>query len=283
MSCLARQAQILVAEAVDNKLGYEVQSARWARWHTCGLCEQRYHGPVKCALGWACWKTYLGRPERDTTQIMAMSVLGNGLRDHGKRYQDALDVYENNLAKEIRLGLDVSDTLSSMAICFNMLGRADEALELERRIYRTQLKRDPRLTDRNTFLAGNNLAGSLVRGKLYAEARGLLKTIIPTARRSLGDDHPITLNLRGSSAQAIYMDERAASDEKNLVDAVATCEDCVRISRRVMGPTHPKHLNFQDDLRRARAVLALARGEIDADACMEAFTRKNVGRISTSC
>ena len=106
---------------------------------------------------------------------------------------------------------------------------------------------------------------------------------IPTARRSLGDDHPITLNLRGSSAQAIYMDERAASDEKNLVDAVATCEDCVRISRRVMGPTHPKHLNFQDDLRRARAVLALARGEIDADACMEAFTRKNVGRISTSC
>ena len=52
---------------------------------------------------------------------------------------------------------------------------------------------------------------------------------------------------------------------------------------RLMGPTHPKHLNFQDDLRRARAVLALARGEIDADACMEAFTRKNVGRISTSC
>ena len=210
-------------------------------------------------------------------------MLGNGLRDHGKRYQDALDVYENNLAKEIRLGLDVSDTLSSMAICFNMLGRADEALELERRIYRVQLKRDPRLTDRNTFLAGNNLAGSLVRGKLYAEARGLLKTIIPTARRSLGDDHPITLNLRGSSAQAIYMDQRAASDEKNLVDAVATCEDCVRISRRVMGPTHPKHLNFQDDLRRARAVLALARGEIDADACMEAFTRKNVGRITISC
>ena len=208
-------------------------------------------------------------------------MLGNGLRDHGKRYQDALDVYENNLAKEIRLGLDVSDTLSSMAICFNMLGRADEALELERRIYRVQLKRDPRLTDRNTFLAGNNLAGSLVRGKLYAEARGLLKTIIPTARRSLGDDHTITLNLRGSWAQAIYMDSRASDEER--VDAVATCEDCVRISLRVMGPTHPKHLNFQDDLRRARAVLALARGEIDADACMEAFTRKNVGRITISC
>ena len=97
----------------------------------------------------------------------------------------------------------------------------------------------------------------------------------------LGDDHPITLNLRGSWAQAIYMDSGASDEER--VDAVATCEDCVRISLRVMGPTHPKHLNFQDDLRRARAVLALARGEIDSDACMEAFTRKNVGRITISC
>ena len=109
----------------------------------------------------------------------------------------------------------------------------------------------------------------------------MLKTIIPTARRSPGDNHPITLNLRGSWAQAIYMDSGASDEER--VDAVATCEDCVRISLRVMGPTHPKHLNFQDDLRRARAVLALARGEIDSDTCMEAFTRKNVGRITISC
>ena len=92
----------------------------------------------------------------------------------------------------------------------------------------------------------------------------------------------ITLNLRGSWAQAIYMDSGASDEER--VDAVATCEDCVRISLRVMGPTHPKHLNFQDDLRRARAVLALARGEIDGDAFKEAWDmRKNVGRISIAC
>ena len=162
-----------------------------------------------------------------------------------------------------------------------MLGRTDEALELERRLYQTHLKRDPRLAELDTIFAGSNLVGSLVNVKRYAEARALLKTIIPTARRSPGDNHPITLNLRGSWAQAIYMDSRASDEER--VDAVATCEDCVRISLRVMGPTHPKHLNYQDDLRRARAVLALARGEIDDDACMEAFTRKNVGRISTSC
>ena len=38
---------------------------RWTRWFTCSLCEQDYHGVVRCALGWACWKTYVGRPETD--------------------------------------------------------------------------------------------------------------------------------------------------------------------------------------------------------------------------
>ena len=63
VSCLAEQAKILVAEAVENNLGDDAFNKRWARWHTCSLCEQDYHGAVFCALGWACWKTYLGRPE----------------------------------------------------------------------------------------------------------------------------------------------------------------------------------------------------------------------------
>ena len=46
--------------------------------HTCGLCEQGYHGRG-CALGWACWKTCLGRPETDRFRIVAMRHLGNGL------------------------------------------------------------------------------------------------------------------------------------------------------------------------------------------------------------
>ena len=46
-----RQAQVAVERGIT-----------WDRWHTCGLCEQRYHSVVKCAIGWACWKTYLHRP-----------------------------------------------------------------------------------------------------------------------------------------------------------------------------------------------------------------------------
>ena len=83
VSCLAEQAKILVTEAEENNLGGKVLNERWGRWCTCSLCEQEYHGVVRCALGWACWKTYVGRPEADTARGMAMSLLGNGLSAAG--------------------------------------------------------------------------------------------------------------------------------------------------------------------------------------------------------
>ena len=55
----------MVAEAEENNLDGEALDERFKRWHACSLCEQNYHGVVWCALGWACWKTYLGRPETE--------------------------------------------------------------------------------------------------------------------------------------------------------------------------------------------------------------------------
>ena len=46
VSCLAEQAKILVAEVEENNLGVKVLNERWARWYTCSLCEQGYHGVV---------------------------------------------------------------------------------------------------------------------------------------------------------------------------------------------------------------------------------------------
>ena len=67
VSCLARQAQV----------AFE-RSNTFDRWTTCGLCEQRYHGVVACALGWACWKTYVGRPRqplfRPTTSLRPFEI-----------------------------------------------------------------------------------------------------------------------------------------------------------------------------------------------------------------
>ena len=39
VSCLAEQAKILVAEAEENNLDWEVKITRFKRWNTCGLCE----------------------------------------------------------------------------------------------------------------------------------------------------------------------------------------------------------------------------------------------------
>ena len=99
VSCLAEQAKILVAEAEENNS----DDLQWHRWNTCSLCEQKYHGVVRCALGWACWRTYVGRPEVDWARRDAMMQLGNGLADVD-HHEDALPVREAELAIHRRLG-----------------------------------------------------------------------------------------------------------------------------------------------------------------------------------
>ena len=103
VSCLAEQAKILWEEAEENNLGNKAKQSRWDRWASCSLCEQNYHGLVRCALGWACWKAYVGRPEGDYVQKNAMVLLGNGLSEAGK-HQELLGVLEVVSADERRLG-----------------------------------------------------------------------------------------------------------------------------------------------------------------------------------
>ena len=104
VSCLARQAKMLREEAEENKLDNQQFASRWARWHTCGLCEQRYHGVVCCALGWACWKTYVGRPEAELARGYAMTQLGASGLTQARRHADALTVREAELSMRRRLG-----------------------------------------------------------------------------------------------------------------------------------------------------------------------------------
>ena len=101
--CFFYYFKILLAEAEENNLGTKVYAERWEMWHDCQLCEQRYHGVVLCALGWASWKTYVGRVETDRTRSMAMNLLGNGLHS-AYHYEDALTVREAELSMLRRLG-----------------------------------------------------------------------------------------------------------------------------------------------------------------------------------
>ena len=253
MSCLAEQAKILVAEAEENNLGEKACQARWDRWHTCSLCEQDYHGVVACALGWACWKTYLGRPETDEFRYMAMSRLGNGLSG-ARHHEDALTVREAELAMKRRHGADeyaILITQSNLSNSYHNVGLFDEALRLRRDVYSGWM----RLVGehRNTIHAASNYAISLIELKRYAEVKSLVRRTLPVAQRVLGESHDATLKMRAMYAGALIKASDATLDD--VREAVTTFEETARMSRRVLGSAHPVAVDYEEKYRKARELL----------------------------
>jgi len=274
VSCLAEQAKILVAEAEENNLDDDRFLPRWKRWYTCSMCEQEYHGIVRCALGWACWKTYVGRPETDDLRRMAMSLLGNGLSSAG-RHADALSVREAELSTLRRLGGTAAHMLvvqGNLASSYEELGRSDEGLRLRRDTYSGWLKLKGDAHEQ-TLREATSCAITLFKLQRYAEAKALLLKTIPVARRFLGDSHVSTLRMRWIYAAALSKDDGATRDD--LREAVTTLEDTERTARRVLGGDNPSTMGVETSLRNARAVLA-ARDGGDASAVCEALRKAKV-------
>jgi len=253
VSCLAEQAKILIAEAEENNLDNKAKNARLRRWHTCSLCEQRHHGVVSCALGWACWKTYLGRPETDQILFVAMNVLGRGLND-AKLYEDALSVQEAEWSTLRRVGASERDILiaqGNLASTYDRLGRLEDALPLQRGVYSACL----RLLGehQHTLLAANNYTSCLTDLQRFEEAKSLIRKSIPVARRVLGESNELTLKMRKIYARALFQDSTATLDD--LREAVKTLEELERTARRVFGSSHPNTVTIELSLRDARAAL----------------------------
>ena len=244
LSCLARQAQVAVERADTG----------WARWHTCRQCEQQYHGVVRCALGWACWKTYLGRPETDWDRRDAMNELGNGLLETGQN-EDALSVKEAELAMKRRLGASEDSILSvqgNLAGAYLQLGRKEQASRMLRDVYSGYLRlygTDHRDTLREAYNYANTLNGL----QRFAEAKALMRRTMPVARRVLGENDEATLRMRWNYARALYRDAGATLDD--LREAATTLEDVERIARRVFGGAHPLTTGIGKSLQTALAAL----------------------------
>ena len=254
MSCLAEQAKILWTEVEGTNLDWNVKNEKWRRWDTCSMCEQKYHGVVACAMGWACWKTYAGRPEMDTARMMAMTRLGNGL-SIADRHADALPVREAELAMYRRLGASEKDLLvtqSNLAITYGELGNMEKALSMERDVYSAKVKLLGKENE-HTLLAASNYAISLNKLRRFKEAKALLRQTMPVARRVLGESDELTLKLRRNYALALYKGDGATLDD--LSKAVTTLEETARIARRVLGDAHPTTYGIEDELQEARAAL----------------------------
>jgi tetratricopeptide (TPR) repeat protein len=268
VSCLAEQAKILVAEAEENNLGYNALNARFARWHTCSLCEQQYHGVVACALGWACWKTYVGRPEKDWCRLGAINVLGNFLST-AKHHEDALSVREAELSTMRRIGADEDNILAALgnlAGVYQALGRNEEALSLKRDVYSGRMKLNGKENEK-TLRVASNYGNTLVDMQRLEEAKALLRKTVPVARRVLGESHEMTFKMRWIYAIALYRDFGATLDD--FREALTTLEDAGRTARRVLGGAHPITAGIERDLQMARA--GLSARDSDVESMIRAF------------
>ena len=104
-----------------------------------------------------------------------------------------------------------------------------------------------------TLLAGNNYANSLNSLGRFEEARSLMRKIMPVAQRVLGESDATTLRIGYNYARALYIDPDAPLDA--LREAVTRLENLERTARRVLGGAHPLAVDFEDELRNARAAL----------------------------
>jgi len=261
---LARGAELAVERSGVKK--------KFRLWYACGQCEQYYHGVVQCALGWACWKTYVDRPEGDQIRDAAMGVLGQGL-SAAHHHEDALSVGKARLSMLRRLRGSVGSQLGAQGLIaktYASLGRLEEAASLQQEVYAGRVEFDGEEHEK-TLTTASSYAGSLANLGRFEEAKSLLRKTTPVARRVLGECDETTLTMRTNYVIALLADPGATLDD--LGEAVTTSEDTARIARRVLGGSHPEVVIIERSLRCARAKQLRARKTPDDSVAIPAQER----------
>ena len=205
-------------------------------------------------MGWACWKTYVGRPEMDEIRGMAMGTLGNGLATVNHN-EEASSVYEARLSLMRRVGAREENVLivqSCLAITYQRLGRLDEASNMLRDVYSGHLRLWGE-EHRHTLREANNYASSLYDRGRFEEAKALLRETVPRVRRVLGEENHLTLMMRWIYAKASC--QAVGATLEDLRRAVDTFAEIELTARRVLGGAHPHAKMFEKSLLNARAVL----------------------------
>ena len=147
---------------------------------------------------------------------------------------------------------------SNLAVIYSELGLHEKALPLKRDVYSETLKLLGE-ENRETIVAANNYAATLLDVHRYAEAKSLLRRTQPIARRVLGENDESTLRMRQYYALALSWDPAATLDD--FREAVTTLEDTERTARRVFGGAHPLVGKIEASVQTARLGAALSARE----------------------
>ena len=258
VSCLAEQAKILIEEVEENNLAHKVMNERWQRWSSCSLCKQQYHGVVMGALGWACWKTYVGRSETDNSRLGSMKFLGRSFRDSG-RAEDELAVHQATLDtfKRYWQGNDEDqnalDVMSNMAGCYSRLGQHDKCVTMRREIYARRVA-TLGFSHEESLNEAHCIALTLVNRPdrdSQTEAKVFLRDIMPRALEDLGPEHQTYLRFRWVYAYALHDDDAAATLD-DMIEAEATYVAIERVYARRFGPSHPETRGLRGEISNLR-------------------------------
>ena len=243
LSCLVRQAEMEVKRMEEWNDG-----GGFLKWLKCFDCGQMFHGVVFHALGWAAWKTYLGRPEADAVRCDAMTALGNALCE--SRPKEALPVLEDTVVFFRRLGKHsiLNPNFDSLAICYGKLGRHKEAVRVQRKVYEAILRHHG-AENLETIRAVNNLSHFLNNKGSFAEVLELTSQYGPIAKRVLGADRLTYILLTWNRARAL---QGRGGSRADIIAAVSLLEDALQRTTRVFGPQHPRTRDNTERLENAR-------------------------------
>jgi hypothetical protein len=139
---------------------------------------------------------------------------------------------------------------TSIADCYEDLGRNEELLAKRRHIYARMVKLRG-AADCDTLVDATRLAEALLLEGCYREARSFSAQQSRVARRVLGSEDQDTIELRVSYAISLYKD-----DVSRLNEALAILEEVYQTARRVFGHAHPVTMRIQDELSEAREIQA---------------------------
>ena len=220
-------------------------------------------GAVNLALGWACWKTYLGRPQTDVSHQQAMSTLARALRYDGEDPDAALSVLRIELEELRRFWpRDTEAKLAAMtniAGCYTQMHRDDKAL----RIYRTTHAGYSDFfgpTHQRSLEISSNLCASLIDNGLFAEAKKLARDELCVVRRTMGERHVLSIDYKFCLASALYRDPDAL--RADVIEGEALLVDAKAMASRVLGGQHPRTLNIGSHLEFARRHLSPVLDEV---------------------
>ena len=245
ISCLVEQAKIAVADDMSR----ESEQQKWSRWTICRMCQQPIRGKVKCAIGWACWRTYAdgyilenGQWKVDINTFNALTAVGHGLQDTG-RNTEALAIFQTVVKGSKHAALCHSRFAplvlmaeTNLAKAFEALGRHDESLEIRRGLLE-RTKACMGATDQDTFVDALNLGNSLYDTGKFEEAKALLPEYVDSCCATYGPDDRLTLKLRFAlcRSRGVVWDgsfEEVCESDKDLADID-------RRARRVLGEGDP--------------------------------------------